>query len=139
MVKDMVRIFQNHQSPNQSVAWRTGLQCGSPFSPGFTWSSAPGRDWTLQDTARIFDKLMRGLGYQAYVTQGGDWCHLVVRELGAKYGQSCKAMHTNMCPAVPDVLRDEWTDREVAAQVKIEWFLRVTLDMNWRCGLGPRQ
>ncbi|KAI0408795.1 Alpha/Beta hydrolase protein [Xylaria palmicola] len=41
--------------------------------PGFTWSSAPPRDWTLQDTARVFDQLMRRLGYSSYAAQGGDW------------------------------------------------------------------
>lgn len=95
-----------------------------PSLPGFAWSSAPQRGWTVQDTARIFDKLMQGLGYQTYVTQAGDWGHFVVRELGAKYGTSCKAVHTNMCPALPDVPREEWTDQENAAYAKIEAFLK---------------
>lgn len=30
---------------------------------------------------------MRGLVYQKFVTQGGNWDHLVARELGSKYGQ----------------------------------------------------
>nr|QJQ82474.1 PesI [Pestalotiopsis humus] len=109
-----------------------------PSLPGFTWSSAPGRDWTLQDTARIFDKLMRGLGYNEYVTQGGDWGHFVVRELGAKYGESCKAIHTNMCPAVPDAPREEWTDREVVAQAKIEWFLSGHIGYGQEMGTRPQ-
>ncbi|KAK7959931.1 alpha/beta-hydrolase [Apiospora aurea] len=65
--------------------------------PGFTWSAGPRRrDWTLQDTARVFDVLMRRLGYARYAVQGGDWGHWVVRELGANYQGSCKAAHTNM-------------------------------------------
>ncbi|KAK9770087.1 putative Alpha/Beta hydrolase protein [Seiridium cardinale] len=91
--------------------------------PGFTWSSGPPRDWTLQDTARIFDKLMRGLGYQTYVAQGGDWGHWVMRELGAKYSDTCKAIHTNMCPSLPPVPKDQWNEREQTAQAMTDWWL----------------
>ncbi|KAK6858886.1 epoxide hydrolase [Apiospora arundinis] len=94
--------------------------------PGFTWSSGPPRGWTLQDTARVFDVLMKRLGYQHYAAQAGDWGHWVIRELGAnaaRYGGSCKAVHTNMCPAVPSVPREQWTKRERTAQERTDWFL----------------
>lgn len=32
-----------------------------PSLPGFCWSSGPPRGWTLQDTARIYDQLMKRL------------------------------------------------------------------------------
>lgn len=36
-----------------------------PSLPGFAWSDWPPRKaWTLQDTARVFDGLMRALGYK---------------------------------------------------------------------------
>lgn len=33
-----------------------------PSLPGFCWSQGPPRGWTLQDTARIYDVLMKRLG-----------------------------------------------------------------------------
>ena len=72
-----------------------------PSLPGFCWSSPPPRrKWTMQDTARVFDKLMTLLGYTYYVVQAGDWGHFVARELGAKY-PSCRAVHSNFAPGVP--------------------------------------
>jgi len=42
-----------------------------PSLPGFCWSSGPPRGWTLQDTARVFDALMKRLGYSSYAAHGG--------------------------------------------------------------------
>ncbi|KAH9886790.1 Alpha/Beta hydrolase protein [Xylariomycetidae sp. FL2044] len=95
-----------------------------PSIPGFTWSSAPAtKDWTLQDTARIFDSLMIALGYRHYVAHGGDWGHWVVRELGTHYNHRCKAVHTNTCPSRPPVPEREWTPREKVAQEMMDWWL----------------
>lgn len=73
-----------------------------PSLPGFCWSQGPPRGWTLQDTARIYDTLMKRLGYtSSYACQAGDWGHWVVRELGSGRYPTCKAVHTNMCPGAP--------------------------------------
>jgi len=45
---------------------------------------------------------MLSLGYSEYVTQGGDWGHIVTRALASQYGpQHVKASHTNMPVAAP--------------------------------------
>jgi hypothetical protein len=72
-----------------------------PSLPGFCWSQGPPRGWTLQDTAGMYDELMKRLGYTSYVAQAGDWGHWVVRELGSGRYPACKAVHTNMCPGAP--------------------------------------
>jgi pimeloyl-ACP methyl ester carboxylesterase len=85
-----------------------------PNIPGFMWSSPPPRrGWTLQDTARLYDKLMNSLGYSSYVAQAGDWGMFIARELGAKY-DGCKAVHLNFCPTpLPAELKDsDLTERE---------------------------
>jgi hypothetical protein len=69
--------------------------------------------WTLQDTARIFDRLTKRLGYQTYTVQRGDWGH----ELGAKYNSS-KMMHTNYCSSKPPpgmelLPREKWAKERV--------------------------
>ncbi|KAK8078726.1 alpha/beta-hydrolase [Apiospora phragmitis] len=98
--------------------------------PGFTWSAGPPRGWTLQDTARVFDALMKRLGYARYAVQGGDWGdwgHWVVRELAggnaASYQDSCKAAHTNMCPSMPPVPKEEQGERERVAQRMTDWWM----------------
>ncbi|RMJ22095.1 epoxide hydrolase [Aspergillus sp. HF37] len=56
-----------------------------PSMSGFCWSDWPPRAcWILRDTAQLFDKLMRKLGYSKYMVQCGDWGHFVGRELGAR-------------------------------------------------------
>lgn len=38
---------------------------------------------------------MISLGYNEYVTQGGDWGFYVTRAIGALYPEHCKASHIN--------------------------------------------
>lgn len=61
-----------------------------PSMPGFTFSSPPSTShWTMDDTARVFDKLMQGLGYEKYAAQGGDWGSITARCLGALFPERC--------------------------------------------------
>jgi pimeloyl-ACP methyl ester carboxylesterase len=83
-----------------------------PSMPGFCWSDWPPHPgWTLQDNARIFDKLMKKLGYNEYMVQCGDWGHFVGRELGARYSESCK--YCNFAPS-PLPKGVKYTEREKA-------------------------
>ncbi|KAF7968873.1 hypothetical protein HWV62_29144 [Athelia sp. TMB] len=66
----------------------------APSMPGYTFSSRPplDREFDTVDVARIFNKLMLGLGFGGgYVAQGGDFGSKVARILGVTYG-SCKAI-----------------------------------------------
>ncbi|KAJ9669704.1 hypothetical protein H2201_000088 [Coniosporium apollinis] len=92
-----------------------------PSMPGYCWSQGPPRDFTLQDTARVFDQLMKRLGYDKYVAQGGDWGHWVVRELGARYSDSCVALHTNLCPTAPPP-GEEPNEQEKIGEERMKWF-----------------
>ncbi|RDB28121.1 putative epoxide hydrolase [Hypsizygus marmoreus] len=70
-----------------------------PSLPGYTFSSPPpvDKDLGLEDVARLFDKLARGLGFEnGYVVQGGDIGSIVARIMAATY-PSCKAIHINFC------------------------------------------
>lgn len=91
-----------------------------PSMPGFCWSDWPPKaGWTLQDNARIFDKLMKMLGYDKYMCQCGDWGHFVGRELGSKYTDSCKLLHCNFAPSpLPPGI--EYTDREKAVAARVD-------------------
>lgn len=71
-----------------------------PSQPGFAFSEPPNsRRWKMDDTARVFDKLMTGLGYSQYAAQGGDWGSITARMLGSLHSENCTAVHLNFCPA----------------------------------------
>jgi microsomal epoxide hydrolase len=67
-----------------------------PSLPGYTFSSPPplDQDFSIEDVARIINKLVVGLGFgDGYVVQGGDIGSDVSRILAAEH-PSCKAVHS---------------------------------------------
>lgn len=89
--------------------------------PGYGFSGpTEKRGVDLAKVAAAVDDLMAQLGYDRYVTQGGDWGALVVRYLGEHYGSRAVAIHTNMMFAPPEEGPDMMngvTEDEVAAIV----------------------
>ncbi len=73
-----------------------------PSLPGYCYSNGPptDRNFTVEDIAKLMDKLMVGLGFgDGYVSQGGDIGSFVTRVL-AVTSPSCKAAHINLCVGV---------------------------------------
>ncbi|KAL2817004.1 Alpha/Beta hydrolase protein [Aspergillus cavernicola] len=91
-----------------------------PSMPVFCWSSwPPHAGWTLKDNARIFDILMKRLGYHKYMVQCGDWGQFVGRELDAQYTDSCKLLHLDFVPSpLPENV--EYTEREKAVAARVD-------------------
>ncbi|KAA1474207.1 alpha/beta-hydrolase [Dentipellis sp. KUC8613] len=75
--------------------------------PGFGFSEAPKkRGFGLVQYAEVAHKLMLALGYEEYVTQGGDWGNHITGYIAHLYGpQHVKACHSNF-PRPPD---PSWT------------------------------
>ncbi|KAH7909021.1 Alpha/Beta hydrolase protein [Hygrophoropsis aurantiaca] len=71
--------------------------------PGFGFSEAPHKPGFKENQyAEVGNKLMMALGYNEYVTQGGDWGHLITRTMAFNYGgKQHKAWHTNYPVAFP--------------------------------------
>lgn len=44
----------------------------------------------MECTARVFNTLMLGLGYEKYAAQGGDWGSITARILGSTHEEHCK-------------------------------------------------
>ncbi|MCH1867000.1 epoxide hydrolase family protein [Nocardioides sp. CFH 31398] len=87
-----------------------------PSLPGFGFSSAPReRGWSATRIADALDTLMRGLGYDGYVAQGGDWGANVSSLLGARHPETCRALHVTMPLASPPADPSPETERWVAA------------------------
>ncbi|KAI9817380.1 MAG: hypothetical protein M1832_004687 [Thelocarpon impressellum] len=68
----------------------------APSLPNFGFSTGIGKTgFGLAQYAEVCHGLMSRLGYQEYVTQGGDWGSHISRVIGLRYA-SCKASHLNM-------------------------------------------
>ncbi|KAI9436108.1 Alpha/Beta hydrolase protein [Lactarius psammicola] len=66
--------------------------------PGYGWSEGVlKKGFHAKHYAELFNKLMISLGYTEYVTQGGDWGHLLTLTTASIYGpKHVKASHTNV-------------------------------------------
>ncbi|KAH8981170.1 Alpha/Beta hydrolase protein [Lactarius akahatsu] len=70
----------------------------APSLPGYAWSEAVlKKGFDAKHYAELFNKLMISLGYTEYVTQGGDWGHILTLTAASLYGpKHVKASLTNM-------------------------------------------
>ena len=76
-----------------------------PSMPGYGFSGKPtATGWGPERIARAWDVLMKRLGYQKYVAQGGDWGAVVVELMGAAAPQGLLGVHTNMPNVVPPAI-----------------------------------
>ncbi|KAH8990647.1 Alpha/Beta hydrolase protein [Lactarius hatsudake] len=80
----------------------------APSLPGFAWSEGVlEKGFHAEHYAELFNKLMTSLGYSEYVTQGGDWGHVLTLTTASKYGpKHVKASHSNMPICAPPSFRE---------------------------------
>jgi len=106
-----------------------------PSLPGYAFSgkpTAPG--WSVERIARAWDTLMRRLGYDRYVAQGGDWGAMVTTLIGVQDLGACAGLHLNMPVVAPDPdTMDELTEREQAALAGIQHY------RDWDSGYSKQQ
>ncbi|PHH81284.1 hypothetical protein CDD82_1115 [Ophiocordyceps australis] len=80
----------------------------APSLPNFGFSGiVKKRGFGLPQYAECMHKVMAKLGYNRYVTQGGDWGSLISRMMGVLYPQHCLASHVNFIavrPSIPQYL-----------------------------------
>ncbi|OCH91108.1 alpha/beta-hydrolase [Obba rivulosa] len=71
--------------------------------PGYGFSEAPKKKgFSAAQYAEVGNKLMLALGYNEFVTQGGDWGYRITRTMAHAYGgKTVKAWHTNFAVADP--------------------------------------
>ncbi|KAJ7310966.1 Alpha/Beta hydrolase protein, partial [Mycena albidolilacea] len=78
-----------------------------PSLPGFVFSSAPPANWTVDDTARIFNTLMTDvLGYSTYAVHGTDWGSVVAYSLYISFNTTVRAAHFVFLPFPPPSAED---------------------------------
>ncbi|KAJ5115287.1 hypothetical protein NUU61_001046 [Penicillium alfredii] len=111
-----------------------GFHVVAPSLPNFGFSSGvTRRGFGILQYAETFHKLMLKLGYEQYVTQGGDLGFWITRTLGLLYPEHCKASHVNMVVARPPQWSSNpllalqhalipYTDREKDGRQRSKWF-----------------
>ena len=73
-----------------------------PSMPGYGFSGKPtSTGWGPERMGRAWAELMKRLGYDRYVAQGGDWGAFVVDQMGLQAPAGLLAIHTNMPGIVP--------------------------------------
>jgi pimeloyl-ACP methyl ester carboxylesterase len=78
-----------------------------PSMPGYGFSGRPKETgWNPDHIARAWAELMRRLGYDHYVSQGGDWGSVVADRMARQRAPGLIGIHVNMPATVPpDVAR----------------------------------
>ncbi|ESK86351.1 epoxide hydrolase 1 [Moniliophthora roreri MCA 2997] len=120
--------------------------------PGFGFSEAPRKQgFSVSRHADVGHKLMQELGYNEYVTQGGDWGFYITRRIAQLYGKSgAKAWHTNYPGAgavkptisqpllfLQNLFRSN-TSAEKAGIARTQWFLNEGMGYNQEQSTQPQ-
>lgn len=73
-----------------------------PSLPCFGFSAKPTQTgWGPDRIGRAWVKLMKRLGYEKFLAQGGDWGAIITELLAAEFPENVLGIHTNMPNAVP--------------------------------------
>src|SRR5262245_35292641 len=82
-----------------------------PSMPGYGFSGRPqGSGWNPDRIARAWDELMRRLGYERYVSQGGDWGSVISNKMAHQAPAGLLGIHINMPATVPPEIAKALTD-----------------------------
>ncbi|KAI0527746.1 microsomal epoxide hydrolase [Xylaria bambusicola] len=121
-----------------------------PSLPNFAFSEGTKeRGFALAQYAETLNKLMLKLGYNEYVTQGGDWGTHISRALAHLYPQTCKATHLSMDAANPPSflanpvltlqhMLTPYSKREREGQSRTEWFTKEGRGYNLEQSTKPQ-
>jgi len=73
-----------------------------PSMPGYGFSGKPDKTgWGPERIANAWAILMKRLGYDKFVAQGGDWGAIVTDMMGVQEPEGLLGIHTNMAAAIP--------------------------------------
>ncbi len=74
-----------------------------PSLPGYGFSARPtGTGWDPDRIARAWAELMRRLGYENYVAQGGDWGTPISSAMARQAARGLRGIHINLPATIPN-------------------------------------
>jgi pimeloyl-ACP methyl ester carboxylesterase len=95
----------------QLVPHLPGFDLVIPSLPGYGFSERPART-TMRDTARLWHRLMQGLGYERYGAQGGDFGASVTTYMALDEPEPLIGIHLHQIDDTPDTSGRPLTDAE---------------------------
>ncbi len=106
-----------------------------PSLPGYGFSDKPSETgWGVAKIGDAWSALMRSLGYERYVAQGGDWGAMVTTRIGIQDPEHCAGIHLNMpiAPPTPESMND-LTESEKSAMAGMQHY------QEWDSGYSKEQ
>jgi pimeloyl-ACP methyl ester carboxylesterase len=89
-----------------------------PSLPGFGFTERPAASgWGLNRIADAWSELMRRLGYETFLAQGGDWGAMVTATLAVRHPQRIEMLHTT----VPWAPRPADADETALTELERDW------------------
>ncbi|KAF2401389.1 epoxide hydrolase 1 [Trichodelitschia bisporula] len=107
-----------------------------PSLPNFGFSSGVAKPgFGVEQHAEVCHRLMLQLGYDQYITHGGDWGFYITRALGYLYPEHVKASHITMVHGSPPTYKANpllalqhavtpYSDAERKGRERFQWFTR---------------
>ncbi|MCW6537183.1 epoxide hydrolase family protein [Sphingomonas lycopersici] len=95
---------------------RDAFHIVAPSLPGYAFSDRPADRWPVPRIAAAWITLMKRLGYDRFVAQGGDWGSAVSSAIGASGDAAVAGIHVNMivAPPTPDDMADPTPEEQAA-------------------------
>ena len=120
-----------------------------PSMPGYGFSGRPATTgWNSAHIARAWVALMKRLGYEKFVAQGGDWGAIITEIMGAQAPPELLGIHTNMANVIPpeiDALAfsgkpapENLTDEEKIAYERLSLVYAKGIGYGFQMGLRPQ-
>ena len=98
----------------------------APSLPGYGLSGKPGGEgWGVEKIARAWAQLMRGLGYDRYFAQGGDWGASVTMALGHQAPEGLAGVHFNMLAITPADPGPDLDEEEASSLAALKYYFDV--------------
>lgn len=100
-----------------------------PSIPGYAFSGPTGQvGWDTGRVAGAWKELMRQLGYDRYLVQGGDWGMPISLRLGLADPEHVAGIHLNMCVTVPPPDPQAMAGLDQADLARLEFMARFMQD-----------
>jgi pimeloyl-ACP methyl ester carboxylesterase len=120
-----------------------------PSMPGYGYSGKPTTTgWDPAHIARAWVVLMKRLGYDRYVAQGGDWGAVVTEQMALLAPPELLGIHTNMPGVFPDAVNNaafsgappsaEFSADERLAYERLQFVYQKGIGYGYQLGLRPQ-